>query len=339
MKSPTLSICIPTYNRSKFLRECLESLGILAPDCLNQIEVVVSDNASTDDTESVVQEFLSKLPIKYFRNPQNIGPERNIMAVAARANTPYVWIFGDDDVFEEDSIPVVLKELDQGYDLVVLNFSSWSRDMGTMLRARKLPLSRTTVFNNRESVMTSLSVQLGYISCMIMKREVILSAPLDEYEPFIQYGFSHLYALYAGLSPACRAKYLAQPLFKNREENSDVFLSDDGLQNWIKYFIYGTAIVLDALQEKGYSRNAVIQGKELILRDIVQRAILGGLGDADRREVLQKSWRKYQWNWRYWCICVPALFTPRWFLRRSRAVFLILRDKLAGHAMPRKISL
>lgn len=53
--TPFLSICIPTYNRADFLRLCLKRLQELE-GVLPDFEIIVSDNASTDHTASVLEE-------------------------------------------------------------------------------------------------------------------------------------------------------------------------------------------------------------------------------------------------------------------------------------------
>ncbi len=75
-----ISICIPTYNRASFLRETLESICRQAefsafPD---EIEIVISDNCSVDETQVVCAEFVNRYPqqVKYFCNQENIG-DRN----------------------------------------------------------------------------------------------------------------------------------------------------------------------------------------------------------------------------------------------------------------------
>ena len=77
MKSPLLSICIPTYNRGNYLRKCLQSIEIQLdkkPHLQNLVEIVISDNHSTDTTKEVVNEFIPKFShIKYVVNEKNVG--------------------------------------------------------------------------------------------------------------------------------------------------------------------------------------------------------------------------------------------------------------------------
>ncbi len=66
-----LSICIPTYNRKECLSQCLES--IIKQSVFNDIEIIISDNASTDGTFDIIKEYCDKFSnISYFRNSENI---------------------------------------------------------------------------------------------------------------------------------------------------------------------------------------------------------------------------------------------------------------------------
>jgi len=60
--------------------------------------VCVSDNHSTDDTETVVKEAQSSIDIKYHKNTSNIGHARNYLNVVNMADGDFVWLIGDDDL-------------------------------------------------------------------------------------------------------------------------------------------------------------------------------------------------------------------------------------------------
>lgn len=71
---PLLSICIPTYNRAKLLEKSLKS--IIHQNRFDEIEVVISDNCSTDRTKQIAEKYTSKYEnIKYYRNDKNIKDE------------------------------------------------------------------------------------------------------------------------------------------------------------------------------------------------------------------------------------------------------------------------
>jgi len=326
-----LSICIPTYNRATFLGECLESLARLDTGYWGDVEVIVSDNASTDNTVEVVDRYRQSIPIRYFRNESNIGGERNFFAAASHGSAEHVWVFGDDDIFEEAAIVSALKHIRLGYDLIVLNYSTWSLEMDAKLNSRGLARTKPSTYDDPNAVLASLGSHLGYISCIIVRKEMYLSVPPEEYEQFVQYGFSHLYAIYCGIRPGCRAVCLPDPVFKNRADNCLIFTGESANSNWITYFITGTALVFETLGRNGYSSLAVLRAKNQVLRDFVTRKILTGMNDISRPSLARLMFRYYRWNWRFWTICLPALLIPKRFLSFARDLYLATRQHVHSY--------
>ena len=92
---PLVTIGIPTYNRAAMLRRSIESA--LCQD-YPMIEVIISDNASTDDTQEVCQEFSKKDDrVKYVTQSSNMGATANFADVLKRASGEYFMWLGDDD--------------------------------------------------------------------------------------------------------------------------------------------------------------------------------------------------------------------------------------------------
>lgn len=101
---PLLSICIPTYNRDIYLKKSIESL-IVSSDFLNKrIEIVVSDNLSTDNTQSICKAFEEKYDnFHYYRNEQNIYDE-NFPKVLSYAKGTYRKLSNDSHIYEKDAV-------------------------------------------------------------------------------------------------------------------------------------------------------------------------------------------------------------------------------------------
>ena len=111
-----LSICIPTYNRAEYLRTALECLA--EADFSFTHEIVISDNASTDHTPEVVQDFIAKgLPIRYLRAPANAGPGPNLTNVIQHASGEYMMYQGDDDLLILPRVADVVAYLDANPDV------------------------------------------------------------------------------------------------------------------------------------------------------------------------------------------------------------------------------
>lgn len=102
---PELSICIPTYNYARFLPQAIESV---MRQGLDDFEIVISDNASQDDTEAVVKAVNSG-NIRYFRNETNLGPHENSRRCLAHAQGQYIKFLCADDVLLDG---VVFKQLE-----------------------------------------------------------------------------------------------------------------------------------------------------------------------------------------------------------------------------------
>ena len=99
--NPLVSICIPTYNSAEYLRESLDSI-------VNQTypnkEIIISDNASTDETEKIAKEYMEKHKVKYYRNEKNIGAEANFTRCVELANGEYIAVFHSDDLYLPDMV-------------------------------------------------------------------------------------------------------------------------------------------------------------------------------------------------------------------------------------------
>ena len=95
-----VSVAIPAYNQAHFIEQALNS--ILAQDYPN-LEVVVSDNASTDDTPGVMQRYLSDPRVRYFRNPTNLGMIGNFKKALYEYSTGELALHLDGDDYLTDS--------------------------------------------------------------------------------------------------------------------------------------------------------------------------------------------------------------------------------------------
>lgn len=99
-----LSICIPTYNRCEYLKKSLESIIKQQPFIKGKIEVVISDNASTDNTEAVAEEYTAKYAhIKYFKNDENIY-DKNFPLVLSRASGVLRRLSNDTLIYEDGAL-------------------------------------------------------------------------------------------------------------------------------------------------------------------------------------------------------------------------------------------
>lgn len=107
-KRPLLSVCISTYNRGPWLSVNLKNLFAQIPLPMSEVEFLVVDNASTDNTEDVVSEYIAREDFRFVRNVKNVGMLGNLTVTAQEACGDYVWILGDDDLLKDGAILRVL---------------------------------------------------------------------------------------------------------------------------------------------------------------------------------------------------------------------------------------
>lgn len=98
MSTPRFSVCIPTFNRATYLPPLIDSMRAEMAQFGDRIQIVVSDNASSDATAAVCRGLQEGgVNLKYIRNPRNIGPDLNYLNAVQGADGEYCLLMGDDD--------------------------------------------------------------------------------------------------------------------------------------------------------------------------------------------------------------------------------------------------
>lgn len=119
---PLFSICIPNYNYASYMDTTLTSLQA---QTVQNVEVNVVDNASTDGSVEVIQKHLSNgLPIQFLVNPTNIGFAGNLDKVGRLAKAPWMIMLSSDDVVNKNAIEVYSKFIGEVGDQMNYAFCS-----------------------------------------------------------------------------------------------------------------------------------------------------------------------------------------------------------------------
>lgn len=112
VNKPVLSLCIPTYNRSEILNNTLMSL-FNNPEFDNElVEVIVSDNCSTDNTKEVVAKYPK---VKYFCNEKNVR-DSNFAIAINYATGEYIRLFNDTLSFKPNMLHFMLSKIQENLD-------------------------------------------------------------------------------------------------------------------------------------------------------------------------------------------------------------------------------
>ena len=109
--TPKISIIIPVYNTETYLRECLDSV---INQTLKDIEIIIVNDCSPDNSESIILEYLAKDPrIKYIKHEQNLGlgGARNTGITNAKGN--WIAFVDSDDYIELNTYSTMLSLMDK----------------------------------------------------------------------------------------------------------------------------------------------------------------------------------------------------------------------------------
>lgn len=184
-----LSICIPTYNRSKYLGGLLvfleKELDSIAEEISNQIEILVGDNCSTDSTKEIclTSDLCCKRKYSFFykKNTKNVGIVNNLLSIVKRANGNYVWFMGDDDIYHEGILSKIMAVLlSDEYDYIFINHRAYvtSPDDGTGYSSAigKSNYNDTTNKNDMLNIFDDTGTSLMFISSQIHSLKLIKDA-------------------------------------------------------------------------------------------------------------------------------------------------------------------
>lgn len=218
---PKLSICIGTFNRAEFIGATLESI---IAQTTSECEIVVLDNASTDDTQTVVSEYARRFDyLQYVRQDSNKGLDRNYDDAVGLARGEYCWLMSDDDLLKPGSVERVLMALRPDLSLILANVEYLNSNMSRTLQRRMFDFESDRIYGPEEMdrLFSEADDGLWYIGAVIIKREIWLARERERY-----YGslFIHVAVVFQENLPG-KALVIAEPLISYRMGNANSYSS------------------------------------------------------------------------------------------------------------------
>jgi len=183
MSKYKLSVCIPTYNRAKFIGETIQSI-IDSALGIDGIEIVISDNASKDNTKEIIESFRQQFPnIAYFCWDENMGADRNYLKAVEIANGEYCWLMGSDDNIKRGSIKYLLNSFEKFQTASAFLFGRVNMDYNlqskifdeqwitTNQKYSEFNFNKIESFTNYCQRANSLGALFSYLSSIIVKKD------------------------------------------------------------------------------------------------------------------------------------------------------------------------
>lgn len=317
---PRLSICIPTYNRSRYIGELLDS--IIAQG-YPEVEVVVSDNASEDETGETVGRYREKLPnLRYIRQPENIGADRNFLAVVNSATGSHAWLIGDDDKLEPGAIERILAALTRWPNVagLTLGVIDYDPELRKPIGVHSLPPTQKIL--GTEDFFGLLATQLGFMSACVVNRK--MWGVVCQEDPIDAYMNNYILVYIVGRMVARFGEWgiVKEPCVGFRS-GYDRFEMSVG---WIKRMqadIVGYGQIADAMFAD--NPQAARRMRETIFKAHVVARLRNVKTAAGPTPELWKAtvllFRHYKTMPAFWYSVLPTLLAPKWLLRHARRFY------------------
>jgi abequosyltransferase len=171
---PILSIAIPTWNRCKSLNSALNYLLMQINNFSKEIEIIISDNGSDDDTAKVVAMYIKQYPqLKIIgnRNATNLGFYGNLMKCRELSSGKFFWVLSDDDYVVEGLITEIIRNISLAKEVAVVYLKN--NLLQKDLKSYKL---------NRDQLLIQEGFKIGLISSVLFLNN-------KEHDEFIYQGY------------------------------------------------------------------------------------------------------------------------------------------------------
>lgn len=202
MQNDLVSIAMATYNGEKYLKEQLDSIY---NQTYNNIEVIVCDDCSTDNTVAILKEYAEKYGLNYYVNEKNVGYVKNFEKAIGLCSGQYIALSDQDDLWNDKKIETLLQEIKENL-LIHSDASLIDEDGNILSQTWKNEISSHKRF---EDFLFS-NVVTG---CTVMFSKVLLKDVL----PFPHGLAYHDWYLAIHAAKYGKIRYLNKPLVKYRQ--------------------------------------------------------------------------------------------------------------------------
>jgi glycosyltransferase involved in cell wall biosynthesis len=311
-----LSILIPTFNRSDDLENNLNVLcdqigrGLLE----NCVEIIISDNLSTDSTEKICRNYVQKYPfVHYQKNSDNLGIDGNVVVAIEKAQGDYLWLLGDDDQVVPSGISYLLKQIElaksKSLGLIILNYDVYDKHLKVKLHG---PVSRFQQIYSKDSILfvKNFSHLLTFLSIVVIDRKKTLHI-LNQSKKYL--GSLHLhYFIAAHLALNCGYFFISKPLIKFRSGCSNL-----GAPFWVSLVPY------KILYDVGHSlqlgrRELKIALKNAFYHHVYPWLFLAKLSNRLKFTYLTECYSSYFLVFGFWTRALPLYLIPQFCVDFAR---------------------
>lgn len=264
---PYLTICIPTYNRKDFLISTLSAISKFNE--AKEIEIVIADDASDDETGLWVGEFAKrhkKLNVVYKRFKKRMFFDKMVLAVVGMAHGKYCWLISDDDIPLPGSLAKIKQIVtkDPGVSFIHMNYVRFDnllqkvtskRMVGSVIRDIHFLDADEFFFKPvSDSYFKFLGTNTITMSTDVFNREKWLENSHD-LNKFIGHNFIHCFGICLLIKKYPDIYYIGKPSVRYLSNNHRVWPNNI----WKDY----NTVFLGFLEKNGYSKLKLIKMRKI----------------------------------------------------------------------------
>jgi len=202
---PMFSICIPAYNRAKYLKPLLDSIY---SQNFDDFEVVICEDKSSERNEirEIVTQYITKYPntICYFENSINLGYDANIRNLVDKSSGIFCFFMGNDDLMCKDALQIVANGIARNKNIgFVLKSYAWFNDTPDKITQVIRYFNEERVFMAGKEAISICFRRSGVISGFIVHRNTAQKVATEDYDGSLYYqmhlsgeALVHMNALY-----------------------------------------------------------------------------------------------------------------------------------------------
>lgn len=197
---PLLTIAVPTYNGS---RTICSMLDVLLPQIEKDVEVIISDNCSTDSTPDIIKKYVEKYPyIRTIRNETNMGADGNFLQCMRMATGKFTLLISDDDIIIEDAVKKIcdyLKDYPETklayLDTVEFKDKYIDKEHTTRFKQKSKPVTRNIRTTDKTEFISYVGRQWGFTSSFLWNTDQCQSIPNPErfFNTYWLQSYIHIY--------------------------------------------------------------------------------------------------------------------------------------------------
>ena len=330
MNEIILSFAIPTYNRSQKLNFLLNTLSRQINHVFeNKVEIVISDNASTDDTKEIVETFIKynpNLSILYNLNKDNLGFDINVHKSIDCSSGKYVWVIGDDDKLKDNAVKNVFNALnsEMNYSFCFVNYDL--NVNGDIYQNHEI--SNKTFALRGEEMFIRTNFSSCFVSSNIFNKKIWKKFNFEEYFDTAWYHFFASRDIVIGsdvlIVGSPQITQSGGDFYTVRREKINEKI--DGLEFYMSAHIKFLHFAF-SLEKYGYSEYVIKTAKKIGRKDNLRQIIYYKL-TRDSYSIIQisttinKMIEFFGKSPIFWLIHVPILLAPKFIIRAFYYSFL-----------------